>query len=317
MARCTARRHPAERQGRGAASAAAAGAALLLLASLGMMQGPPSCLAQEQQQCEGGPGACTDGASDGGWDQAASPMLDTSFCNIRRVDLPRDASRLRSSSVLKRPVIFRRPDGAGGNAAARRATERHRLVEAHGGDTVVLSSANTYSYDKRRVPLAHYLEEGREYMGQHTAESLANETWYMFGDNDHGGWGDVFDAYAQPPYYQEHELLSGFETALSFGIGGSGTGVPFHVHGGGFSEVLWGRKRWFLTQEGVVPRFDPNRTTLYWLQYDYDKTVPANLSFLQGVYDCVIGPGEVLWFPANWYHATLNIGQTVFMSTFV
>ena len=30
---------------------------------------------------------------------------------------------------------------------------------------------------------------------------------------------------------------------ISFGMGSSGTGVPFHVHGPGFSEVLWGQKR--------------------------------------------------------------------------
>jgi len=272
-------------------------------------------LQNTEGQCVGGEGC--DPEWNGGWDPASSPLLDTAFCNIKRVDLPRDPSRLRTSSLLKRPVIFRRPDGVQGNAAARKACERGELLRVHGKDTVVLSSANTYSYDKRRVALEHYLEHGREYMRQHGPEDLANQTWYMFGDNDHGGWGDVFGAYAQPPYYQDHELLSGWETALSFGIGGSGTGVPFHVHGGGFSEVLWGRKRWFLTEEGVVPRFDPNRTTLYWLQNDYDETVPANLSFLGGLYDCVIEPGEVLWFPANWYHATLNIGQTVFMSTFV
>ena len=50
----------------------------------------------------------------------------------------------------------------------------------------------------------------------------------MFGDNDHGGWRDVFDAYVEPPYYHDHERLTGYETALSFGIGGSGTGEhPF------------------------------------------------------------------------------------------
>lgn len=81
------------------------------------------------------------------------------------------------------------------------------------------------------------------------------------------------------------------------------------MHGGGFSEVLWGRKRWFLAPVGVTPRFDPNRTTLYWFHNDYRETVPANMSFLGGLYDCVIGPGEILWFPANWYHATVRRGM--------
>ena len=78
------------------------------------------------------------------------------------------------------------------------------------------------------------------------------------------------------------------------------------MHGGGFSEVLWGRKRWFLVPAGIVPNFDPNRTTLYWLHNGYKETIPSNLSFFGGLYDCVIGPGDILWFPSNWYHATVR-----------
>ena len=33
---------------------------------------------------------------------------------------------------------------------------------------------------------------------------------------------------------------------LSFGLGPAGSGVPFHIHGGGFSEVMHGSKRWLL-----------------------------------------------------------------------
>ena len=32
------------------------------------------------------------------------------------------------------------------------------------------------------------------------------------------------------------------EAALSFGIAGAGTGVPFHFHGPGFAEVIHGSK---------------------------------------------------------------------------
>ena len=35
------------------------------------------------------------------------------------------------------------------------------------------------------------------------------------------------------------------------------------------------------------------------------------------VYDCTLGPGEVLFIGHQWWHATLNIGQTVFISTFI
>lgn len=33
--------------------------------------------------------------------------------------------------------------------------------------------------------------------------------------------------------------------------------------------------------------------------------------------ECTLGVGEVLYLPTGWWHATLNVGQTVFISTFV
>mmetsp|Transcript_25684 Transcript_25684/g.32750 ORF Transcript_25684/g.32750 Transcript_25684/m.32750 type:complete len:89 (+) Transcript_25684:574-840(+) len=33
--------------------------------------------------------------------------------------------------------------------------------------------------------------------------------------------------------------------------------------------------------------------------------------------ECVVQPGQVLYIPDWWWHATLNIGETVFISTFV
>lgn len=33
--------------------------------------------------------------------------------------------------------------------------------------------------------------------------------------------------------------------------------------------------------------------------------------------DCVLRPGEALYFPSHWWHATINVGETVFMSSFL
>ena len=35
------------------------------------------------------------------------------------------------------------------------------------------------------------------------------------------------------------------------------------------------------------------------------------------IHDCTLGPGEILWLGHEWWHATLNIGDTVFLSTFI
>nr|XP_060642261.1 jmjC domain-containing protein 8 isoform X3 [Anolis sagrei ordinatus] len=93
---------------------------------------------------------------------------------------------------------------------------------------------------------------------------------------------------------------------------GSGSGVPFHWHGPGFSEVIFGRKRWFLYPPEKMPKFHPNRTTLSWLL----DTYPFLPSWERPM-ECTIHPGEVLYFPDRWWHATLNLDTSVFISTFL
>ncbi|CAJ0940933.1 unnamed protein product [Ranitomeya imitator] len=100
--------------------------------------------------------------------------------------------------------------------------------------------------------------------------------------------------------------------AYSFGIAGSGTGVPFHWHGPGYSEVIYGRKRWFLYPPDKTPEFNPNRTTLSWMLETYPLLPAAERPI-----ECTIRPGEVLYFPDRWWHATLNLDTSVFISTFL
>ena len=99
--------------------------------------------------------------------------------------------------------------------------------------------------------------------------------------------------------------------ALSFGLAADGSGVPFHFHNDGFSEVMHGAKRWLLYPERP-PRFDENATSTSWLREEYPR-----LSRSERPHECVIHPGDLLYFPKAWWHATVNIGATVFMSTFL
>ncbi|XP_015992186.2 jmjC domain-containing protein 8 isoform X4 [Rousettus aegyptiacus] len=93
---------------------------------------------------------------------------------------------------------------------------------------------------------------------------------------------------------------------------GAGSGVPFHWHGPGFSEVIYGRKRWFLYPPEKTPEFHPNKTTLSWLQNIYPALTPSARPL-----ECTIQAGEVLYFPDRWWHATLNLDTSVFISTFL
>jgi hypothetical protein len=77
------------------------------------------------------------------------------------------------------------------------------------------------------------------------------------------------------------------EPFFSFGIGASGSGVPFHTHGAVFAEVLHGAKRWFITDPADKPVFDPNETSFRWLHRR--NILPAS----KHLFECTLFPGEV------------------------
>ena len=68
----------------------------------------------------------------------------------------------------------------------------------------------------------------------------------------------------------------------------------------------------FLTDPEVRPEFHPNKTTLQWYFQDYQK-VKSEIQ----LYECTLRPGEIIYFPDKWWHATLNLDTSVFISTFL
>lgn len=171
-----------------------------------------------------------------------------------------------------------------------------------------MSTANKNSYAKREMRLSTYVNTVVSMPV--TVAMLGNETWYHFGDNKHLEWEDVFGHYVRPRHYR-----FGPYESLSFGLGASGSGVPFHTHGHVFAEVFYGRKRWWLVPPTAPnPRFDGDESTLSWLV----KVYPTwNRTERAALMECVCEVGDLLYIPGLWWHATLNIGETVFMSVFV
>ncbi|KAK6171403.1 hypothetical protein SNE40_019599 [Patella caerulea] len=223
-------------------------------------------------------------------------------CNI---DV-RDADTLSQEEFLNRyaytkPVVIR---GAADNSKFQDMCRKEYMLNSFGTKKIRLSSANTYSYSKADVTLHEYVEDilKPQKLGQ-----LGNETFYWFGDNNLTEWKDLFNSYKPPPYRVPR--MSG---AYSFGLAGAGTGVPFHFHGPGFGEVVFGRKRWFMYPPDKTPNFHPDKTTLQWLIDDYTKLHVQDLPL-----ECTINKGEIIYFPDRWWHGTLNIDTSVFISTFL
>uniref|UniRef100_A0A0G4FXV4 JmjC domain-containing protein n=1 Tax=Chromera velia CCMP2878 TaxID=1169474 RepID=A0A0G4FXV4_9ALVE len=238
-------------------------------------------------------------------------------------------------------------------------TKKESLLKKYGDVEVILSTANTFSHEKVKKSFREYVDvhvsaeakRGKEGLVDSLLNTPATDVLYKFGDN-YMGWEDLLGKYERP------QLYGGQEGALSFGVGGSGSGVPFHEHGAVFAEVFHGQKRWFFSPPDKEPQFEPDVTSFRWFhdhvqQSDKDGEAreeteggmerrrqvavegEANekrdaegedkgsvrewsLRLPPGVTTCTCRPGgEILWIPDRWWHATLNVGETVFLSDFV
>jgi len=239
---------------------------------------------------------------DGGWNTGNEERHGYAGpCNIER----HDGEGLSQAEFLHRyayaePVILTGAD----NEEFRRLCAKDYLLAQWGEKPVTLNSANTYSYKRVESTLSTYVEN---HLRPQDHQLRGNETLYLFGDIDQTIWRPLLDAYNQPKW-----TVPGHQAALSFGLAGAGTGVPFHFHGPGFAEVIYGAKRWFLYPYEKRPAFDPDNTTLNWYLTAYRELERESMPL-----ECLLRPGEVIYFPDKWWHATLNVETSVFISTFL
>jgi len=194
------------------------------------------------------------------------------------------------------------------NAKFRKMTSLEQIVTSlPQALKVTLSSSNSFSEHRRTIPLTQYLTEILDLV-ETTPDILSNETWYLFGETFSEEWSDLLSNYELPMCHTCTNEL----TALSFGIGNRGSGVQWHIHGPGFSEALHGRKHWILYPPHLEPKYHPDYTSRYWMEHEYTALPQKDLP-----YECTIYPGDIIYFPNLWWHATINLDPyTSFISSF-
>lgn len=183
---------------------------------------------------------------------------------------------------------------------------------------ITLSSSNSFSAHRRTIPLTQYIQETTS--TETYPHQLSNETWYLFGETYSGEWKLFLQDYCLPPC----QTCTDEWSALAFGIGGRGSGVQWHTHGPGFSQSIHGRKHWVLYPPNQKPVYNPDYTSRYWMEETYTKMLGGTKGDGEEEerkgrrpYECTLLPGEMIYFPDKWHHATINLDAfTVFVSTF-
>ena len=205
--------------------------------------------------------------------------------------------------------------------------QKEHIIAEYGKVSVKLTSSNAYSHGLKTSSLGEYIDGFLDNSSKDVSSANANETFYLFGKNEGNfPFTEFASMYDLPP--NNISLSEDSYTTIVTGLGGENSGVSFHLHGPGLSESIIGRKRWFL----YSPEYQPiggfssliNTTVIEWANspnFASVERVPSSLSSEPGnsaeneqaqrknkgaFFDCTIAPGEVLYFPSQWMHATLN-----------
>ena len=114
-------------------------------------------------------------------------------------------------------------------------------------------------------------------------------------------------------------LRTPFEKALSFlpgdptailSVGPSRSGLPAHSHGPTWLAVAHGAKRWFVSRPG-----EPLGLLADQQQNQLHPLLSARAVYELGAYadamTCLQLPGDIVYLPAGFKHATLNVAETV------
>ena len=236
----------------------------------------------------------------------------SSHCNIRRA--PLSTSTFRGVRGLH-PILFTRGgEDAPALDALSSAMALPALTEAYGHVPVILASSNALSSLKKTTTLRTHVEaEFGPNATRHTRDTRSNDSWYLFGDSFDPAFRPLVTLYPIPPPAEEEPLVV-------WGVGALHSGVPFHIHGPAWAEVVLGRKRWWLFPPGSPPTFDEGASMLAWaLDNDGEGGGDGggDGGGGGGALRCTAGPGEVLYIPPFWWHATLNLdAYNAFVSTF-
>jgi len=116
----------------------------------------------------------------------------TSSCNIPFIPNLSTSDFVRNFKG-RSPVIFSRP--LNDTQLVRSLLHRKALLDNYGAEEVILASSESYSHVKRTTSLSYYITE---IMRTQEPDSLANESWYLFGDTLGPEWALLVASYPLP-----------------------------------------------------------------------------------------------------------------------
>jgi len=252
-----------------------------------------------------------------------SLMQGSDECTIERVrEEDMTPTRFATEYWRKKPVILLRKEGM--NAVAQEMTKKQTLLDNFGDKKIPLAKLESYAFrDEQHGTLRDYILDI-----QNQATPTNNSTRFAFSSDQF----EVGHVYVVPDIMSEIPNL--LDPSFQVAIAGSGTGLAFHWHADVWAETLHGARRWLLFPPHTSPPFNPRMTSAEWVrdirpiivnaeqsnehqQHDDNHQKLKHMSSLvkEAFQECTLKQNEAIYVPANWFHATLSLGEAVSITT--
>ncbi|KAK7462073.1 hypothetical protein BaRGS_00038521, partial [Batillaria attramentaria] len=248
--------------------------------------------------------------NNGGWkppDMEAVRKLYTSRCNIKRVSVnDLDGERFEKEFRYKNPVLITFPNGAADWTVPEKWSQDYLRKNYGQRQMDIGSSLDIRRGDGRTTGnKRHSFIEFTDRLMRQTFQGSDEARSFVW---DHGFYreADFSSSLRLPSYLAERDNLDDG----TFYLGASGSGVSFHAHNDGRGAMVFGRKRWFVYPAtksppgGLFPF-----SVMEWYAHIYPKLTEEERPL-----ECVQEAGEIFYIPEGYYHAVINIGDTIGMA---
>ena len=220
------------------------------------------------------------------------------------------AERTLAASLSARttPFVMRGAAKAWGWRAAERWSSAEALVAHYGDFEMDLA-------DDVRLPLREYVE--------YAANNLADSPYYLVERSFQGERAALLDDFAPPSFFADDLLaeIPGSKRARYCFFGGARSGTFLHVDPlctSAWNVCLAGRKRWCM----LAPETDmavhglehfaqgKHQLPVCWFLDEHPRLQRSAVAGKLTMIECVQGPGDMVFIPAGWHHAVINLEWT-------
>jgi hypothetical protein len=217
----------------------------------------------------------------------------------------------------QKPIILVR--GPHVNSAVQNYTAKQNMIQQFATKSIPIAGIEAYAFREEQTKVfSEYLDQLSSPTASQDGSTItkAKHVNFNFGIDKYG----IGNHYVVPDVINntiQGDKNSVIENTWHFqvAIAGYGVGLPFHWHGDVFAEVLHGERRWFLYPPHVSPQFNPRTTSQHWFTEIYLPLHSENISQEIHLSECTMQPNEALYVPADWFHATLSLGEAVAITT--